>query len=110
MSQVTFQITFNSVFSKKHDLKNKNHKKYILKSILSNESKDFKFKDYTSLFCRIHFQNEIELKTCYDTDLRSFLILMKTIRNHYSTIKMHKMKNGQRIQCREIDDQKKSNM
>ena len=109
-SKNVLQIAFNVVFHKKHILKNKNHKKYNLKSISSNESKNFKFKNYTNFFCKTHLQSEIELKTCYDTNSKSFLISMKTIRNHYSIIKMHKMKNDQQIRCRRIDGQKKSNM
>ena len=98
------QIAFNVIFHKKHILKNKNHKKYNLKSISSNKSKNFKFKNYTNFFCKIHFQNKTELKKYYDIDLKLFLISIKTIRNHYFVFKMHKMKNDQQIQYKRIDD------
>ena len=52
----------------------------------------------------------MKLKMCYDTKSKSSLMFMKTVRNHYSTIKMHKMKNEQRIRCRDIEGQKKFDM
>ena len=101
-----FQITFNIIFNKKH----KNRKKYNLKLILLDKSKSFKFKNYTNFFCRTHFQRKMKLKICYNTKSKSSLISMKTVQNHYFTIKMHKIKNDQRIRCKKIDDQKNFNM
>ena len=100
------QITFNFVFNKKH----KNRKKHNLKSISSNKSKNFKLKNYTNFFCRTHLQKKMKLKICYDTKSKSSLISIKTVRDHYFTIKMHKIKNDQQIQCKKVDDQKKFDM
>ena len=74
---------------------------------LSIESHELKFRNYTSLFCKTHLSDEIELKTCYDTKSEFSLIAMKTIRKHYVILKMFKMKNDQRIRCQKIEKQKK---
>ena len=58
---------------------------------------ELRFRGYTSFFCKTHLFNENELKTCYDTEFDFSLTFIKTIRDHYFTLKMFKMKNDQRM-------------
>ena len=66
--------------------------KYVLKLKKSTEFKNLKFKQYTNLYCKIHFSNETEIKFCYNIESKFFLIFSEAIRIFYFSTKIFEMK------------------
>lgn len=68
--------------------------KYKLTFIFLMNFLGLKFKKYTNFFCKIYFFNNIQIQTCYDTNLKLFLTFFKMFCDKYFIFNLYKIINN----------------
>ena len=109
IKSIFLNITSNTLFIKNTSLHSASATKHFLNSENFYQSKNLKYKIYTSILTKTHLNNETKLKFCYDTKSEFFLIRTNIVRNHYSNAEIFPMNNEQKIRCQNINDTQKSN-
>ena len=103
-------IASNISFIKNTFLNSASVMKHFLKSKNFYQSKNLKYKIYTSILTKIHLNNETELDFCYDFESEFFLIRADIVRDYYAKAEVFQMNNEQKIRCQNINDIQKSNL
>ena len=109
IKNIFLNIASNTSFIKNTFLHSVSAAKHFLNSKNFYQSKNLKYKIYTSILTKIHLNNETELDFCYDTESKFFLIRADIVRDHYSDAEIFQMNNEQKIRCQNINDTQKSN-
>ena len=99
VKSIFLNITSNTSFIKSTFLHLISATKHFLNSKNFYQSKNLKYKIYTSILTKIHLNNETELDFCYDTESKFFLIRADIVRDHYSDAEIFQMNNEQKIRC-----------
>ena len=103
-------IASNTSFIKNTFLNSASVIKYFLKSKKFYQSKNLKYKIYTSILTKTYLNNETKLNFCYDTESKFFLIWTDIVRDHYAKTEVFQMNNEQKIRCQNINDIQKLNL
>ena len=99
VKSISSNIASNTSFIKNTFLNSISMMKHFLKSKNFYQSKNLKYKIYTSILTKIHLNNETELDFCYDTESKFFLIRADIVRDHYAEAKVFQINNEQKIRC-----------
>ena len=86
-------ITSNTSFIKGTFLNSTSVMKHFSKSKNFYQSKNLKYKIYTSILTKIHLNNETELNLYYNTESKFFLIRTNIVRNHYAEAEIFQINN-----------------
>ena len=110
IKSISSNIASNTSFIKNTFLNSASVMKHFLKSKNFYQSKNLKYKIYTSILTKTYLNNETKLNFCYDTESKFFLIWTDIVRDHYAKTEVFQMNNEQKIRCQNINDIQKSNL